>query len=128
MRACLAAGLAAACLTAALVAAIVPPTSSIELPVEAASDLPAKPAATVGTAVVLTSPPQSRRQSPCARWPLGFDSLSAGRAQAAAGTHLTFRPPAHPAEFSRHPPRQLPLVPSSFSPNSVSARPHRYGL
>jgi len=49
MRACLAAGLAAACLTAALVAAIVPPTSSIELPVEAASDLPAKPAATVGT-------------------------------------------------------------------------------
>jgi len=40
MRACLAAGLAAACLTAALVAAIVPPTSSIELPVEAASDRP----------------------------------------------------------------------------------------
>jgi hypothetical protein len=41
MRACLAAGLAAACLTAALVAAILPPPSSIQMPVETASDRPA---------------------------------------------------------------------------------------
>ena len=45
MRVCLAAGLAAACLTAALVAAIVPHISSIEQPVEAASDRPATQAA-----------------------------------------------------------------------------------